>query len=290
MAPEQPCPVCNLHFSQDEIQQHAEDCLRRSRRTANGRSNSDEHSSNDDDDASGIGGGGGEEYEEYEWAGQKRIRVSSLLQGGYAAIGIGQPLTNGGSGSSSHRFNGRQDDDEDDEDLNVDEDDTQIYGPAQYGESDVIPSHILNEDESDVTSYMRRLITGSSSSQLITNLENTNAHLNSPKPNEAIRATGSTADSQLDTNTQLAVQPSTPAHYQQIIDSLKVKLRQYEQQHVPGKYKCLICLDDYRNPAISVACWHVHCEQCWLRSLGARKLCPQCNLITTPKDLRRIYM
>ncbi|XP_065369573.1 E3 ubiquitin-protein ligase Rnf220 [Calliphora vicina] len=285
-APEHPCPVCNLNFPQDEIQQHAEDCLRRSRRTANGRSNSDEHSSNDDEEVGG--GGGGEEYEEYEWAGQKRIRVSSLLQGGYAAIGIGQPLTNGSSGSSGQRLNGHQDDEEDDEDLNVDEDDTQIYGPAQYGESDVIPSHILNEDESDVTSYMRRLITGSSShSQLITNLENTNDNLCSPQHS---LAGGETTAGTSETTAETAVQPSTPAHYQQIIDSLKAKLRHYEQQHVPGKYKCLICLDDYRNPAISVACWHVHCEQCWLRSLGARKLCPQCNLITTPKDLRRIYM
>ncbi|XP_037810282.1 E3 ubiquitin-protein ligase RNF220 [Lucilia sericata] len=301
LAPEHPCPVCNLHFPQDEIQQHAEDCLRRSRRTANGRSNSDEHSSNDDDDV----GGGGEEYEEYEWAGQKRIRVSSLLQGGYAAIGIGQPLTNGSSVSSGQRLNGHQDEDEDDEDLNVDEDDTQIYGPAQYGESDVIPSHILNEDESDVTSYMRRLITNGSSShtQLVTNLENThhqrhNDNLSSPQhilggsemTTTTTTSAVTTAPGVVETNTETAVQPSTPAHYQQIIDSLKAKLRHYEQQHVPGKYKCLICLDDYRNPAISVACWHVHCEQCWLRSLGARKLCPQCNLITTPKDLRRIYM
>lgn len=280
--------MCNLNFLQDEIQQHAEDCLRRSRRTTNGRSNSDEHSSNDDDDV-----GGGEEYEEYEWAGQKRIRVSSLLQGGYAAIGIGQPLTNGSSGSSNNRVNGHLADEEDDEDLNVDEDDTQIYGPAQYGESDVIPSHILNEDESDVTSYMRRLITGSSNSQVLTtSLDNNSDSLNATNNLAATTEITPTVTltAELDSNSEMDNQPTTPAHYQQVIDSLKAKLRYYEQQHVPGKYKCLICLDDYRNPAISVACWHVHCEQCWLRSLGARKLCPQCNLITTPKDLRRIYM
>lgn len=289
-APEHPCPVCNLQFPQDEIQQHAEACLRRSNRTANGRSNSDEHSSNDDED-----GGGGEEYEEYEWAGQKRIRVSSLLQGGYAAIGIGQPLTNGGSSSSS-RHNGHQIEDDDDEDLNVDEDDTQIYGPEQYGENDVIPSHILNEDESDVTSYMRRLITGSStssSSQLSSNLAINNENLNinsSLNSHNDVPVESSSSIECSNSSSYTVGDPSTPAQYQQIIDSLKAKLHHYELQHVPGKYKCLICLDDYRNPAISVACWHVHCEQCWLRSLGARKLCPQCNLITTPKDLRRIYM
>lgn len=297
--PEHPCPVCNVSFPQDEIQQHAESCLRRSNRTANGRSNSDDHSSNDEE--------GGEEYEEYEWAGQKRIRVSSLLQGGYAAIGIGQPLVNGSS-SGGNRLNGHNNqDDDDEEDLNVDEDDTQIYGPTQYAENDVIPSHIMNEDESDVTSYMRRLITVGTSS--VTNTRNTSTtttdslNLNSSilnnnnhndisgdvKPTtSSLTATTLTTTSNATTDDHES--PSTPAHYQQIIDSLKAKLRHYEQQYIPGKYKCLICLDDYRNPAISVACWHVHCEQCWLRSLGARKLCPQCNLITTPKDLRRIYM
>lgn len=299
--PEHPCPVCNVSFPQDEIQQHAESCLRRSNRTANGRSNSDDHSSNDEE--------GGEEYEEYEWAGQKRIRVSSLLQGGYAAIGIGQPLVNGSS-SGANRLNGHnnQDDDDDEEDLNVDEDDTQIYGPTQYGENDVIPSHIMNEDESDVTSYMRRLITVGTSS--VTNTRNTSTtttdslNLNSSilnnnnhndisgdvKPTTSSLTATTTLTTSSNATTDDHESPSTPAHYQQIIDSLKAKLRHYEQQYIPGKYKCLICLDDYRNPAISVACWHVHCEQCWLRSLGARKLCPQCNLITTPKDLRRIYM
>ncbi|XP_075146258.1 ring finger protein 220 [Haematobia irritans] len=283
--PEHPCPVCNATFPQDEIQQHAEECLRRSNRTENGRSNSDDHSSNDDE--------GGEEYEEYEWAGQKRIRVSSLLQGGYAAIGIGQ--TNGSS-SASHRHNGHNDDE--DEDLNVDEDDTQIYGPTQYAENDVI-SHTVNDDESDITSYMRRLITTGpvSTNARNTNTTTTNSHsINSSIINAEINTdvipTPSIALSSTSSAPSLATpdEPSTPAHYQQIIDSLKAKLRYYEQQHIPGKYKCLICLDDYRNPAISVCCWHVHCEQCWLRSLGARKLCPQCNLITTPKDLRRIYM
>ncbi|XP_005178218.1 E3 ubiquitin-protein ligase RNF220 [Musca domestica] len=315
--PEHPCPVCNVSFPQDEIQQHAEECLRRSNRTANGRSNSDDHSSNEDDPT-------GEEYEEYEWAGQKRIRVSSLLQGGYAAIGIGQTITNGSSaGGSSNRLNGQSaaaDDDE--EDLNVDEDDTHIYGPSQYAENDVIPSHIMDEDESDVTSYMRRLITAGTSQTCTARTTNTTTtdslqHLNSSsailKNNNDISidnllptAITSTTPSILSTASLTSAtssasspavdllkndqEPKTPAQYQQIIDSLKAKLRHYEQQYIPGKYKCLICLDDYRNPAISVACWHVHCEQCWLRSLGARKLCPQCNLITTPKDLRRIYM
>uniref|UniRef100_A0A1B0G7Y4 RING-type domain-containing protein n=1 Tax=Glossina morsitans morsitans TaxID=37546 RepID=A0A1B0G7Y4_GLOMM len=267
---EYPCPMCNVSFPENEIQPHAEACLRRNNSNeVNGRrdrDSNDEHSSNDEDV--------GEEYEEYEWAGQKRIRVSSLLPGGYAAIGIGQAVTNGTTSGSAHHQ------DDEDEDLNVDEDDTQIYGPTQYGENDVIaPVVSLENGESDVTSYMRKLITGSSANKTEHN-KNDTTFISLDNSEESLASTSSTA---------VIVDATSPAHYQQIIDSLKFKLRQYEN-HVSSKYKCLICLDDYRNPAISVSCWHVHCEQCWLRSLGARKLCPQCNLITTPKDLRRIYM
>nr|CAD7585554.1 unnamed protein product [Timema genevievae] len=49
-------------------------------------------------------------------------------------------------------------------------------------------------------------------------------------------------------------------------------------------------IERYKKPVISVCCWHVHCEECWLHTLGAKKLCPQCNMITSPSDLRRIYM
>ncbi|XP_054725720.1 E3 ubiquitin-protein ligase RNF220 [Anastrepha obliqua] len=281
---DQKCPICNVSFRLEEIQQHVEQCLLRSNGTINGRDGGS--SSNEDED--------GEEYEEYEWAGQKRIRVSSLLQGGYAAIGIGQVVTNHSSSSSQAR-------DEEDEDLNVDEDDTQIYGPAQYGEADVIPPTASEENgnsaDSDVTNYMRRLITGTAET---TGSSNNAAELRRTKNANAIVAnteaciprtdpTACVVSTEVQVPTTRLLSMSEQQNNPQIIESLKIKLRHYENQAL-NKFKCLICLDDYRNPAISVACWHVHCEECWLRSLGTRKLCPQCNLITTPKDLRRIYM
>ncbi|XP_069460439.1 E3 ubiquitin-protein ligase Rnf220-like isoform X2 [Ambystoma mexicanum] len=55
-------------------------------------------------------------------------------------------------------------------------------------------------------------------------------------------------------------------------------------------YKCHICLDSYSVPLASIQCWHIHCEQCWLRTLGTKKLCPQCHTITSPADLRRVYL
>ncbi|XP_001954496.3 E3 ubiquitin-protein ligase RNF220 [Drosophila ananassae] len=255
------CPICNRSFPQSNIQEHANQCLRSIRK--NGQANGERQSSEDSDDS--------EEYEEYEWAGQKRIRVSTLVQGGYSALGLGQTI----------KYNGSQAQDDEDEDLNVDEDDTHIYGPTQYGEGDVIP--LANEDtdgnvsEVDVTSYVRRLISSS----------------DGQKPsNSDVEAASSTAAQDPVTNEEPSTSRSTRSASQnqlQVIESLKAKLRVYEKQ-AQGKYKCLICIDDYKNPAISVSCWHVHCEQCWLQTLGARKLCPQCNSITTPKDLRRIYL
>lgn len=53
--------------------------------------------------------------------------------------------------------------------------------------------------------------------------------------------------------------------------------------------RCLICLDSFVNPVVSTVCWHVCCEVCWCQTLGSKRLCPQCNRITSPDDLRRIY-
>ncbi|XP_078285509.1 E3 ubiquitin-protein ligase RNF220-like [Rhinoraja longicauda] len=55
-------------------------------------------------------------------------------------------------------------------------------------------------------------------------------------------------------------------------------------------YKCHVCMASYSVPLASIQCWHIHCEECWLRTLGSKKLCPQCNAITSPHDLRRIYL
>lgn len=261
------CPVCNKSFPQTDIQEHVHQCLR-----AGGR-NGERHSSDDDDDS--------DEYEEYEWAGQKRIRVSTLVQGGYAALNLGQTI----------KYNGAQQTNNDDEDdVNVDEDDTHIYGPTQYGEADVIP--LANEDaeeggvsEADVTSYVRRLIS-SNDTPKSNNARETTDEVN----NEASQAP-STSGQQKEpaASTSRSSNSTNNNTSSQIIESLKARLRMYEKQ-AQSKLKCLICIDDYKNPAISVSCWHVHCEQCWLQTLGARKLCPQCNSITTPKDLRRIYL
>ena len=53
----------------------------------------------------------------------------------------------------------------------------------------------------------------------------------------------------------------------------------------------LHCTQDvYENPLVSVQCWHVFCDQCWLKALATQKLCPKCKTITCPGDLRRIFL
>lgn len=54
--------------------------------------------------------------------------------------------------------------------------------------------------------------------------------------------------------------------------------------------RCRICIDAFTDPVVSVVCWHVYCEECWLQSMAYRKTCPQCQAIVQPQDLRRVYM
>ncbi|XP_075730903.1 uncharacterized protein LOC142774431 isoform X3 [Rhipicephalus microplus] len=56
------------------------------------------------------------------------------------------------------------------------------------------------------------------------------------------------------------------------------------------RWKCVVCSGPYTTPVVSVCCWHVHCERCWLQTLSAKRLCPQCDAVTCPSDLRKIHL
>lgn len=294
------CPVCNEYVS-DDINIHVELCLRRSdngrnKTQPNGnhsnsslseapstnlalatamRNNGSNDVADDDDEDDDISiDVESESFEEYEWAGQTRIRASSLLQGGYGAAGVGTCIQQAAAG-------------DEDEDLNVDVDDSHVFGDAQYGERDVIlPSAVGTNKEQTETLYLRKLVTGDSGLRA---------------SSSGVSSNGTTHENRIDvseTNTPAKTEASTSSDdtlsgdsKDQIIEALKVRLREHESQtRLQNKSKCLICMDEFRLPVVSICCWHVHCEECWLRTLGARKLCPQCNMITSPTDLRRIYM
>nr|CAI5831501.1 unnamed protein product [Callosobruchus analis] len=218
--PEDACPICNREVNED-LAIHVEKCLRRSE--ANG-SSSDE---NIDVEA----------FEEYEWAGQSRVRATSLLQGGVSNLGTSISMG------------------DEDEDLNVDGDDTQMYGSPQYSENDVI---LPCEDPDPEDVALRKAVIGGDPKRLCTDKDKNSEAKNSEDP---------------------------------VVEVLKNRIRELESKEQNREvYKCLICMERYHTPVISVCCWHVHCEECWLQTLGAKKLCPQCNMITSPADLRRIYM
>ncbi len=56
---------------------------------------------------------------------------------------------------------------------------------------------------------------------------------------------------------------------------------------------CSICLDPWTNSGIHrivcLRCGHLFGEGCIERWLQSNQKCPQCNLPSTKKDIRRIY-
>ncbi|CAK1547898.1 unnamed protein product [Leptosia nina] len=137
-----------------------------------------------------------------------------------------------------------------------DDEDTELYGPPQYSPSRIEPDA---EEPPQSTSEVE------CEQSEMNNEENV---VEVRKPNGLVEASAETR-----------------------IQALKMKIRELEKkQNSAAEAKCLICLAQYISPAVSIQCWHVYCEVCWLQSLKAKKICPQCNAITTANHLRRIYM
>lgn len=84
---------------------------------------------------------------------------------------------------------------------------------------------------------------------------------------------------------QSAVHP--PGTSSLVISALRAQVAELEASG-PGA-RCAVCRGAFVRPVVSVICWHVCCEQCFLTALGTRGLCPHCTSITMPGDLRRIY-
>ncbi|XP_055546380.1 E3 ubiquitin-protein ligase RNF220 [Wyeomyia smithii] len=253
------CPVCNKVVSED-ITSHVENCLKKSEINGNGVS-SRVNDSDDDDVSIDVEG---ENFEVYEWAGHTRVRTTSMLHQTGALASTAVRVTNA--------------EDTDDE-LNVDGDETQIYGPPQYSERDVIYPMADNRFKD---SYLRGLV-----------MANEPLTLKRPEqdnPGEGTsRHTVARFPQQQQQHVHMTSEDRNGENGDQIIESLKSKIREYEG-FIQNRPKCLICMDDFRKPVVSICCWHVYCEECWLHTLGAKKLCPQCSMITSPTDLRRIYL
>ncbi|KAJ8706472.1 hypothetical protein PYW07_012550 [Mythimna separata] len=151
-----------------------------------------------------------------------------------------------------------------DQALVVDGDeDTELYGPPQYSPSRIAPDADLTpaEEQTDAQTDSQEPAQDNSEGDAI-------APAPSNKCNGLVEASAETR-----------------------IQALKARIKDLARRaQGAGEMKCLICLDQYTSPTVSIQCWHVYCEVCWLQSLRAKKICPQCNAITTAQHLRRIYM
>ncbi|XP_017558183.1 E3 ubiquitin-protein ligase RNF220a isoform X7 [Pygocentrus nattereri] len=232
-----------------------------------------------EEDQADVEGENGTRFEEYEWCGQKRVRATSLLEGGFRGTGFAMCST-----KESH---------DSDADLDVDGDDTLEYGKAQYTEADIIPCSGEDQGETKEREALRgAVLNGGMPSNRITPEF-------SKWASDEMPSTSNGESSKQEASTSTAPRTCKNSEIEKItedstgttLEALKARIRELEKQILRGdRYKCLICMDSYTAPLTSIQCWHVHCEECWLRTLGNKKLCPQCNTITSPGDLRRVYL
>ncbi|KAI9498652.1 hypothetical protein BDB00DRAFT_798939 [Zychaea mexicana] len=258
----QTCFICNetLHGDLEAINLHIDSCL--------ANMNSTGSSATTPDVTEPSGGSGSNSWDEYEWAGQTRVRATAMMDGGYGGAGFATTSK-------------REEDEDVDEDLDVEDDDADQYGQTQYTERDIYAT-----DETEDVSALREMVSGGGGSG--SSARQTTPSVDSPRSGfeETVSDEG-WQRSILSSSEQHQVPGS--GHSRLVIESLKSRIHQLEvvSRSAP---RCLICLEPYKTPLTSIVCWHVHCEQCWLQTLGSKKLCPQCQKITTPADLRRIYL
>ncbi|KAM9479593.1 E3 ubiquitin-protein ligase RNF220-like [Salvelinus alpinus] len=215
-----------------------------------------------------------------QWRERRRLQMTSMLGGFKGSVFVSSSTSNEGRGDS-------------DADLDVDGDDTADYGRAQYTEADIIPCSQREPGEVEERKALRGAVLN------VGTLSNRVTLEHSKWTNEGCPSTSNGERNKLDNSIISLHRTCKNSDIETVsedsalttLDALKTRIRDLEKQMSRGdRYKCLICMDTYTTPLTSIQCWHVHCEECWLRTLGAKKLCPQCNTITSPGDLRRVYL
>ncbi|KAJ2064172.1 hypothetical protein GGI17_001217 [Coemansia sp. S146] len=192
---------------------------------------------------------------EYEWSGQRRVRATAMVEGGLVAAGIGHS-----SSMSLHN----------DDDIDVDAEDETNFGAAQYSDSNLLFAS-----------------SSSSANRKGSRRDDRQAHqLANPQFEEFAPSLEDEPESPA---AAVAGWQQATGGSQLIIEALKARIREQDRL-LQSVQKCLICLEPYEKPCTSINCWHVYCETCWLHTLGTKKLCPQCQQITQPTDLRRVYL
>ena len=252
------CPSCNLPVPSSTYVEHIEACLE----------NTQPESEEEDIDVDSE-----DRVETYTWAGITRVRATSLVEGGLRGPGF----------VSIERG---------DEDLVLDiegdADEFDGFGSAQFSEADLIPPQPENEDErADLESRenIQLALTGAAHADSTGTLRDTPCSQTSGCTSALIRDERETNDYQQTVESKEIAEMKQTADYKQRVIEL-----QQENEELRQKAMCNICMDSYNTPLVSTVCWHVCCQDCWMRALGSKKLCPQCKVIIQAKHLRRIYL
>ncbi|KZP00165.1 hypothetical protein CALVIDRAFT_533816 [Calocera viscosa TUFC12733] len=260
----QKCPICEQEVLGDEdvVQAHVDACLAHLRLGQDGERETEME----------------EDGDEYEWAGQRRVRVTAL---------------NGFAGTGFDVLNHSQPDVEDE--LDIDGDDTAVFGTAQFGENDIVGNEAAGEgddteNESVISESGERRVRRRTLRDLVADGKAVRARPpeDGKVQEEEVISVGEAEE--LDCAVATAKDSGNSAA---VVQALEAKVKQLESVRVmtPGSSSyCRICLDPYEEPLVSSQCWHVHCKECWMRSLGVSKLCPQCKCITLVGSLRRVYL
>ena len=219
------CPLCRREVEYNLMEDHLALCLRVVAAPEEEDDESDEVVVVDEDG-----------WEEYEWAGQRRVRSSSLR------------LARGQDCSSNQVTIQRTEEEEELDILGNDEDE------EQKGENDQVARGSSVEATFEVEAPSNAACPSLTSE------------------NSGTRPLDNTEGGEGEENI--------------LAEDSKDYLETPEEK---GEM-CKICMSSYSRPLVSTSCWHVHCQTCWLRALGAARVCPQCKAPVKPDDLSRVFL
>ncbi|XP_059419484.1 E3 ubiquitin-protein ligase RNF220-like isoform X7 [Carassius carassius] len=187
-----------------------------------------------EEDSADVEGENGTRFEEYEWCGQKRVRATTLLEGGFRGTGFAMCST-----KESH---------DSDADLDVDGDDTLEYGKAQYTEADIIPCSGEDQGEAKEREALRgAVLNGGVPSNRITPEFSKWASDEMPSTSNGESSkqepSSSSSSSMPRTCKNSEIEKITEDSTATTLEALKARIRELEKQILRGdRYKCLICM------------------------------------------------
>ncbi|TRM68228.1 hypothetical protein BD626DRAFT_481131 [Schizophyllum amplum] len=191
-------------------------------------------------------------------------------------------------------FHTRDRDEQDiDEEIDVDGDDAEVFGAAQFDEGDIVPVQTVQMEADD---------------NLEIDIEGDEVNADHRTLRDLVadgkvvrRSAVECAKAEMDQvmgvgdadRIDLAILAAKrKGDKKALIVALEEKVDLLESLRISSSTSllCRICLDPYNEPTVSTGCWHTCCRECWLRCLGSTKLCPICKRITAAADLRRVYL